>query len=229
MTASSPRRRARIIAGSVLVAGLLAVSACSAGQITQTSSQVAAVTGAEASAGPAGSDDTTVALRDLVVAYDGIEGYAAGANAPLVVRLFNQTGQAISLTGVTTPGVDATGNPAVKAASVLLVDPKKATPTGGASEEAASASPGATASPAAEKPAGESSFQVTIPAAGYALLVPGEGPYLLLNKLSAELVNGGSIPVTFTFSDGGTVTVQVPVGLPVTPAPRSPMDIHGEE
>lgn len=210
MTASSPRRRARIVAGFVLVTGLLAASACSAGQITQTSRQVAAVPGINASVGPAGGD-TTVALRDVVIAYNGPEGYAAGKDAPLVVRLFNVYDKPVALTGVTAQG----------AAAVVLA--------GGSSPATPAATPTATASPAVDEAPGETSFRINIPVGGYVLLVPGEGQHLVLHKLATALTPGESIPVTFTFSDGGTVTIPVPVGLPTVPAPRSPMDIGHEE
>jgi copper(I)-binding protein len=217
VTASFPRRRARIVAGSVLVAGLLAVSACSAGQDTQTSHQVAAVPGANASAGPAGGD-ISVALRDLTVVYKDPKGYPAGADAPLAVRLFSQGGQAVSLIGASSDAAQA----------VVLAGGGTA-PTVGATEEVATASPGASPAAAAQPPAGESTFEVKIPAAGYTLLVPGSGPHLVLNKLKMPLVPGDSVNVTFTFSDGATVTVPVPVGVPTAPAERSPMDITEHE
>ena len=106
MTASSLRRPFRIVAGSALVAGLLAVSACSAGQVTQTSRQVAPVPGINATVGPAGGA-ASIFVRGLVVVYNGPEGYKPGADVPLSVRLFNQTGEPVYLTGVTAEGAQA--------------------------------------------------------------------------------------------------------------------------
>lgn len=221
MTASPPRRRgARVVAASILLTGLSAVSACSAGQITQTSSQVASVPGANASA-CVDAKTCRVVLRDVLIPYKDPAGYPAGSNAPLVVRLFNQDTAPITLTGVEAPKA---------AASVAL--------TGGASTGTAaetpepsassdpSASPDASASPepSASAPAPtEQKIAVALPANGYALLVPGQGQYLMLSGLTRKIAPGDIVLVTFSFSDGSKVEVPVTTGPPATAAVRSPI------
>ena len=79
MSASRSSRRSARLAASALFAGLAllaALSACSAGQISQTSTQVAAVPGANLTIGDLNVDG--IALRDLVIAYRGPEGYPQG-------------------------------------------------------------------------------------------------------------------------------------------------------
>src|SRR4051812_41217303 len=83
---------AALMATAALGVGLL--SACGAGQITQTDNQVASVPGVNVS-----STDGKIALRDGVVTY--ADQYKTGATVPLSVRLFNNAEQKVKLTGVT--------------------------------------------------------------------------------------------------------------------------------
>lgn len=76
-----------------LIAVALLLSGCSAGQDAQSSSQVAAIAGVDADAGP-------IALRDLFVPFRA-GGYPAGDDVPLVVRLFSTSAQAVRLEAVT--------------------------------------------------------------------------------------------------------------------------------
>lgn len=221
MTASrSSRRSARLFAASALFAGaavLVAVSACSAGQITQTSSQVSVVPGANANTGPGG----LIAVRDVVVAYNG-QGYPQGGSAPLVARIFNGGPTSVKLVKVTADDAQSV---------VLLGGPEptatptptpKATATGTPrASGSASGSPSAAATTAPPKPVGQTDFTIDIAPTGYALLVPGGGQYLQLTGLKRALFVGASVMVTFTFSDGSAATVSVPVTPPSAPQPRS--------
>jgi copper(I)-binding protein len=205
----SAKRLVRALAGVIAGVGVVvAVSACSAGQITQTSSQVAAVPGANADAG-------SVALRDLVVAYNGPQGYAQGASAPLVVRIFNNGQTAVQLVGATAEGaasgVTLTGGTQAQTESQNTSPSPTATGT---------ASPTATATPSPAQN-GEQKFSVEIPPVSYVLLVPGSGQYLQLTGLTNAIIPGQSVPVTFSFSDGSSVKVDVPLVPPNTVVPRA--------
>ena len=79
MTVRIVRIGAGLTAAAALIVG---ATACSAGQNTQTAEQVAAVTGASVDFGE-------LQLRDVTVVFPGPDGYAAGENAPLTVRIFN--------------------------------------------------------------------------------------------------------------------------------------------
>lgn len=230
MTTAS-RRRARLARVCGLLAGaavLAAMSGCGAGQITQTAAQVAVVPGVNASAGTAGQ----IALRDLAFAFNGPQGYPQGGSAPLVTRIFNDGPTTVKLVKVTSED----------AASVILIGgPAAATPTPtpaatASSSATPSAGPSATSSatpgpPTPAPPAGQSTFAIEIPAAAYTLLVPGQGPYLQLTGLKRALTAGLGASVTFTFDDGSSVTVNVPVTPPLTPLPRvSPaVEMHESE
>ncbi len=222
MTAS---RTSRVVT-SALVAGAcaaLALAGCSAGQLTQTSSQVAAVPGVNVNAG-------AIALRNLVIPYNDPGGYPAGSDAPLDVRIFND--------GVTT--IRLVGASADKAAAVSLVGPPEpvvtpapasplpatsaspspsAAPTGSPpASPPASVSPSPAASPSAEPSApapASSAISIEIPAQSFVALVPGEGAYLELTGLKEAVLPGSWVTVTFTFDNG----VSVPAQIPLAPQP----------
>jgi copper(I)-binding protein len=232
VTASCPSRRraarrtARLVAALVTGAAVLwAGSACSAGKVTQTAAVVAAVPGVNANASP----NALIALRDLVIAYGGPQGYPVGASVPLVVRIFNQGDAAVRLVRV------SAGDAAER---VVLVSDVRETATtaapppspSGSASASASASAGSPASPPAPTPevsptprrpsAEQESFTVVVPSLGFALLVPGQGPYLQLVGLTRPLIPGQTVTVTFGFDDGSTVSAAIPFSPPATPLPR---------
>jgi hypothetical protein len=224
----------RLLAASALVAGLAGLSACSAGQITQTSNQVAAVPGANGNTGPGG----TIALRNLLVPFNDPAGYPAGGDAPMIVRIFNDGANTVTLVGVTAVGTASgvtvvggtatpTPTPARTSASPKTspsatssaTPDRSGTPTGSASP-----TPGGspTPSPTASVPAGSAKISVAIPASGYAELVPGQGQYLQLTGLTNALTPGQGVPVTFTFDDGSSITLSLPVGPATAAVSRDP-------
>ena len=222
MTASRRPTRLVIAGIAVGIGTALALAGCSSGMITQTAEQTAPVPGANAQAGQ-------ISLRNLVIEYSGPAGYPAGGNAALVVRLFNDGASPVTLVGVTTDKADSVqllGTPEVL--TPVETPPPAATtspatqspaPEGSATE---SPSPTATASPTATtRPAAP--ISVTIPAQGYALLVPGQGTqgYLQLTGLTEPVAPGYQVEVTFTFSDGTSATVPVPLAPPTGIVPRA--------
>jgi hypothetical protein len=59
--------------------------------------------------------------------------------------------------------------------------------------------------------------------------VPGQGGYLQLTGLTEAIVPGGWVTVTFSFDDGSTAKVQIPLAPPSTNLPRpSPIVPTGE-
>lgn len=91
----SAARRGGIISAAALSA--LALASCSAGQVTQTASQVAAVNGAEGN-----SEDGTVAVRDVTIVVD-TEGEAA--------LKFTAVNQDMTMTEHTLESVEVNGAP----------------------------------------------------------------------------------------------------------------------
>lgn len=90
----SAARRGGIVSAAALSA--LALASCSAGQITQTSSQVAAVNGAEGN-----SEDGTVAVRDVTIIVD---------DAGEAALKFTAINQDTTMTEHTLESIDVNGN-----------------------------------------------------------------------------------------------------------------------
>lgn len=235
------RRAVRLAAGAAAIA--LALTGCSAGQIAETALKQASVSGVTAN-----SADQKLAVRGLAVAYEGVEGYPAGASAPVEVALVNQTGNPITVViGVAAP--EASDPTVTSARQVLLTGGAAATPTaspspsGSASPQTsgeaepgtsgspspnasspapASASPTAPASPAA--PTGQPA-RITIPASGIVTFTPESAQKLSLIGLAAALRSGMAVTLTFQVTQDGEqdsplLTVKTPVAIPLTPAPR---------
>jgi hypothetical protein len=235
LTASRSRRPGRLVTVA-LAAGASAVLAvslvgCSSGLVNQTASQVPPVPGANVDAG-------SIALRNLVVLYNGTAGYPVGSDAPLVVRLFNNSTRDVTLIGVTAANaasVSLVGSPTVvtsapattAAASTATTTPpataSASVTVSGSTTPESSESPTTTTSPSATATAPATPVRVTIPAQSYVLLVPGQGSqgYLQLNSLTQAIVPGGFTSVTFTFDDGSKVDVDIPLAPPTTEVPRA--------
>jgi hypothetical protein len=199
VTRSPHRRAAALLAGAVLGAALL-LSGCSAGQIAETAKKEPSVQGVNAEASV---DDGSVAVRDVMVAYPGPEGYEGGEDAPLEVRIFNDTRSEVSVT-VRTGAAGTDPEALVRAGSVELVGEE--TPASGADE-----------SPAGD---GAAPAKLAIPADGYSVLTRDSGTYLRLLDLAGPLTAGLAVPLVFEFDNGATIQVNAPVAMPLTPVPR---------
>jgi hypothetical protein len=57
---------------------------------------------------------------------------------------------------------------------------------------------------------------------GCLLLVPGSGPYLVAEHLTAALPVDGSVSVRFTFSTGDSVDTDMPMAPPASPVTGQP-------
>lgn len=155
------RRALRLAVGAAAVA--LVVTGCSAGQIAETAMKAPSVASVSAD-----SADQKLAVRGLAVAYEGVEGYPAGGNAPVHVTLVNQTANPMTVEiGIGAPPEGA-GPTVTTARDVrILGGETAAAPTGSASASAGasgSASPNASGSPAAG--AGETSGSPSPAASG---------------------------------------------------------------
>jgi copper(I)-binding protein len=187
------------------------VSACSAGQITGTDTQVPAVPGTNVQVAAPGG---IVGVRNAVVSYPGLAGYPAGATAPLDLRLFNDTQQAIRLVGIDS------GNGTVRQFGSSPGGPSAA------ASAAASVSPSVAASPTA--PVG-SPVNIEIPAGSLVIVSPSATLQLKIVGLAQPLKPGESVGLTFRFSgDVRIENVSVSVAPPTSPVTRSPMIFETE-
>lgn len=224
MSASRSSRRSARLAASALFAGLAllaALSACSAGQISQTSTQVAAVPGANLTIGDPNVDG--IALRDLTIPYLGPQGYPQGGSAPLVVRIFNIGPSTVTLVKVTTDAARAVvlvGGPVITPAATATPTPTASGTPSGSAVPSGSATPNATPTPTVAAQAGQEKFSIAVASVAYALLVPGQGAYLQLIGLKSALLPGQSVHLSFAFADGRTGDIVVPVSVPPDAQPR---------
>lgn len=169
------------VAGAVALSGLL-LSGCGAGQIAQTSEQVAATNGLNASVGQ-------VDLRDVQISYPQSPAgpatlYAPGTAAPVRATLVNTGAVADRLVSVSSP-----------AATSVAVTGERVLP-----QDVALVSVGTNSE---LRPTDSRPVQVT------------------LQGLRQPIAAGTVVPMTFVFERAGSVTVDVPTGIPAEGAPGS--------
>lgn len=209
-----------LLAGAAMATALLA-SGCGAGQIAETAEMVPAVPGANGDVSAFGG---TLSVQDALVVYH-TGGYEKGADAPLDLHIFNDTGRAVTVT-VTSPDAEsvtlaagAKGTPSPSAspsASPTATATATATPSG-----TPTATPTAEPTPSAEPtPAPAQPATVEIAAGSFAALDPSLGQFVQLVGLNEELKPGDSVELVFDFGDGTKLTLAVPMGVPLTPVPR---------
>ncbi|MGQ0837105.1 hypothetical protein [Actinokineospora sp.] len=202
------------------LAAVLGAVGCSAGQITQTDSQLPAVNGAMAQLGP-------IAVRDAKLAYPKGGFYPSGSDAPLVLTFVNVGADADELLDVTSTvaeDVDIVGDVALPGSSALAVGtpdetvevakssaPTTPTPTSSA------AAPTST-SPSRGGSATSSSAPATTaaPTSSSAKVELGKLE-IVLTGVKDKLYAGKTIPVTFVFAKAGSVTVELPIASPTEP------------
>ena len=192
-------RALRAATVGVLLFSPLVISACSAGQVNQTSTQLRDKVGPEVRVG-----DLT--LRGIQLAYPTNGSYAPGDDAELQMSMVNSGSEDDALVGIKGTGfaeVRVTG-----AASGTVV---------------ASPSAGATTTPPpapATTSGGARAVDITIPANSSVFL--GENaPTITLVALGQPLTPAQTLDLTFTFRKAGNVTVAVPVAVPASNVPQT--------
>ena len=167
------------------VALVAGLTSCAAGQQAQTTKVYSSIDGINANIG-------AMALRDVgISAPPSLSGYAAKGTAALTMAIANQGPGADQLTSVSSP-----------AATSVKITP----PAGGAA-------PAASSAPAGGTPAGGTI--IAVPPQGLVQVGSGQGSArIALSGLTAPLISGQVIAVTFTFRNAGTKTIQLPVRLP---------------
>lgn len=215
--------RCAIAVAALATGAALALSGCSAGQISQTASQVPAVNGNAATVG-------NVALRDVRILLPQSEEYtnAKGGKAVLAFSAINEgSSKTDKLVSVTTdlgkvnfipsapelvPGQTVLAGSAAEAARANEAAPTAAPNPAPASSSAATPTPEHSASPR-EEGAGTPDQPAD----------PAANPLLVeITDLTQDVVPGLTYGVTFNFKEGGTVQVQVPVDAgPKTPRHES--------
>jgi copper(I)-binding protein len=217
-TARNRSGRVAALVGAMI--GAVALAGCGAGQITQTSDQVAAVAGANATVGP-------IAIRNARIEFDtaahGAAVYLAGSSAPLEMSIVDTSNEADTLVSASSPvasAVQISGTTTIPGGRTLVV---AGAPTEAAATPTATAAPAATDT-AAPAPAPTTAAPTTIPAPITAATPTVEPPFveqgtasIVLTGLRQNLEVGPTYPVTLTFQRAGSVQIAVPVASPDTP------------
>lgn len=234
-------RALRAATMGALLLSPIALTACSAGQVSQTATQNRDKVGPEAAVGD-------ITLRQITLAHpqDGL--YEEGENAELQMAIVNTSTEADTLVGIEGEVFDgvlvsgqATASPAVpgspSAEPVATTAPAAPTTPGTTPQTTApeaTPSPGALPTPtvpaAPSTPTASSEVEIPVPAGSTVFLGGAGGATVELADLSEELTAGQSIEVTLTFEQAGEVTVQALVATPDRVVPREePFDFHHEE
>lgn len=126
-------RKRVTVAALALVASAVAVTGCSAGQITQTATQIAAVNGESAEAGP-------LRISNATLAYPEGGYWAAGSDVPLTMSISNNGGkddvlQLVSTTASKEPTIE--GDKVVVSRRTLTVGELTPVPSTGEPDAAA--------------------------------------------------------------------------------------------
>ncbi|WP_205326389.1 copper chaperone PCu(A)C [Glycomyces sp. YM15] len=244
------RREASAVSAGVRWAAALtvvgvALAGCGASRTAQTSEMAPAVSGVNVDAG-------ALALRDLQVDFGQQGFYPEGGQAPLRVWIDNLGDEPVVLEAVTSsaaesvilvtemvvPGETPGADEPTPTADESTTPETDASPTADATE-----SPGADASPTADaatsKPAegegpvaeleGTRDFEIEIAPGSYVRLAPTTGSFLVLDGLQEDLAMGATVELTFVFSNGEAVTVDLPMGVPEEAPSRSYFEPRHEE
>jgi copper(I)-binding protein len=211
--------RATVI--GVLLLGPVTLSACSSGQVNQTALQVRDKVGATAQIGK-------LTLREVTLAYPGTGSYARGAEAVLNAAIVNASAKPdtlVSIKGRDFQGVRVTGTGSQVSAPLGGTSAPAGTTTaasaGAASTTTASPTPSGAAATAATLPpqAPSSDANIQIPG-NTAVLLGQNAPHVSLVGLTRPLTAAEAVPMTFTFRNAGSVTMNVIVANPPSELPK---------
>ncbi len=241
------QRHARLVAASVGIVAVVAAGAlagCGAGQIAETSTIVSAVPGGSASIAVPTTDNPNgaVLIKNVTVDYNDVNGYAAGATAPLSMWIINQSTDPVTVTAGDAQLVDPTkattltpigsmslsgGRPVIQDIQGVAGNPSTppAAPSSPPSAEPSSASESGAPSTAPAAPAAAS---VTIQPGTMMVLSTSAGSdvqHLQVADLKGDVVPGNTVQLTFnvTKQDGTplqSTQIVAPVSPPSAPAPR---------
>ncbi|WP_446224068.1 hypothetical protein ACTWPB_02195 [Nocardia sp. IBHARD005] len=212
VTALSARRRMVTVAALAAAAGI-ALTGCSAGQITQTSRQAAAVNGNHATVGD-------IALRNVHIVYpEATAEHNKGGKAVIALSIINTsetvTDELTSVSSdlgqikITGPGGDAKF--VLKPQQTVVVGPGETKPAAADDNHGATAAAPTTTAAA---PTTTTTAAPTGAAAGQDTpsIDPVKDPATIeITGLAKDIVPGLTYNVTFNFKDAGTVQVAVPV------------------
>ena len=202
-------RALRAATVGVLLFSPLALSACGAGQVNQTSTQVRDKVGPMAEVGD-------LVLRGVHLAYPTDGSYQPGDDAELQMAIINTGTEDDTLVGIRGTGfseVRVTGSPSG---------------TVSASQTGAATTTSSTTTSSAATSSGAQPIDIAVPA-GRGVYLGQNAQTVTLVALGQELTPAQTMDLTFVFERAGEVTMAVPVAVPSSNVPQtSSYDFHGE-
>jgi hypothetical protein len=220
-------RALRAATMGVLLLSPIALSACSAGQTTQTATQQRDKTGAQAQVGD-------ISIREGELAAPDAGSYQQGDDAQLRLALVNGGGQSDTLTDVSGDGfdsfnvqsADSSTSANSTSASPTSAAPTSASPTSASADTSGPSTSGTSTSTSTSSSASRGPQRIEIPA-GQSVFIGGDrGQYTVtLTGLSRSLTPGQYLRVTLTFEKAGQVTIPLTVANPSErPSPSETFD-----
>ncbi len=212
-------RALRAATMGVLLLSPAALTACSAGQVTQTVTQERDKVGAMASEGD-------ITLRQVLLEYPEGGRYEEGDDARLIMAVVNSGTAEDTLVGIegeAFDGVRVTGTGA-EASPTAPTGTPEATPT-------SPTTPGTTptTTPGGSTATGSTRVSIPIPADSVVYL-NDDAISVELTGLAEELTTGEAVELTLSFERAGEITVQALVANPDEVLTREePFDFHEEE
>jgi Copper chaperone PCu(A)C len=208
----------------VLLLSPVALSACSAGRVTQTATQVRDKTGGQGQVGD-------IRLRAVQLAAPDSGSYTSGGNAELKLAISNDGSQGDTLTGVSGSGFSravfadvaslegiSTGAASSSAAPSA---PSSSAPAAGSSATGAPAT-GVTPTASASASSSAAPTEIPVPAGQTVFVGPGQqDSHITLMGLDKSLTTGQYVTLTFTFAKAGDVTVLATPATPSAPMSRA--------
>jgi copper(I)-binding protein len=192
----------------VLLLSPLALSACSAGQVTQTATQERDKVGAMAQVG-----DITVRAVELVSPRAG--SYEAGDDAEMTLAIVNSGEEADTLVGVQGEGF---GDAEIRTAGTAAT---------GADSGSSTTTGGTTTTGTGGSAAGSDEIEIPVDTT---VFVDGNDASITLTDLEESLTVGQYLELTLSFENAGDVTVPVTVANPEDEQERGEaFDFHQEE
>ncbi|MFC0430154.1 hypothetical protein [Kutzneria buriramensis] len=219
--------RLRLLPAVLGIGAALVVSGCSAGQVTQTDTQVPAINGASGTVGQ-------IAVRNVQLAFPaGKQYYSRGDSAPLVVTIVNTGSKSDRLAGVTSPqfgsGAQIVGDATIPSQHAIAASANKLIPltttatttatstTGTSTSGSASSSTSVSSSSSSSSSSSATSTSVTATTTPSADLPVGSIQIVLVGLTLDKLQPGQTVSVTFTFAGAGDLTLSVPIAADTAP------------
>lgn len=214
--------RLRLLPAVLGIGAAILVSGCSAGQITQTDTQVPGVNGSMGTV-------KQIAVRDIQLAFPTAKRfYTKGDSASVIVTIANSGDTSDKLTSISSPqfssgqiigDANIPGHHAItaKATAVSPLTTTVTTTTGTSTSSTGTSTSGSSTSSSTSTSASSSTSASVTSTTSAAPLPVGTVQIELIGLNVDKLQAGQTVQVTLTFADAGDLTLTVPIAADTSP------------